>query len=82
MKDSELLEEIPDHFLLATDSKLQSIRMLMQAKKVNPEHMSFLNTSILAVDMEDERENLTKDDRFDEDGMMRVLFFHSDRYRR
>lgn len=73
MKEKELLDEIPEQFLLATDSKLQSIRRLMQVKKVSPEHMSILSTSVLAVDMEDERESLTNDDKFDENGMMRVV---------
>ena len=72
MKEKELLDEIPEQFLLATDSKLQSIRRLMQVKKVSPEHMSILSTSVLVVDMEDERESLTNDDKFDENGMMRV----------
>lgn len=72
MKEKELLDEIPERFLLATDSKLQSIRRLMQVKKVSPEHMSILSNSVLAVDIEDETEGLTSDNKFDENGMMRV----------
>jgi hypothetical protein len=72
LKEKELLEEIPEEFLLKVDRQLQGIRRMLQLKKVNPDQMSILGASQLAMDGEDEQESLINERGFNGNGILKV----------
>lgn len=67
-----MLDEIPEGFLLDSDAKIQTIKRLMQLKKVNPDQMSILSQSSIKSDHEEEVESLITGDNFNEHGQMKV----------
>ena len=70
--EKELLSEIPDGFLLEMDSKIQTVKRLLQLKKVNPDHMSILSQSICRSEHEEEVESLIGEKSFNEQGHLKI----------
>ena len=70
-KEKELLNDIPEDYLIQADSHIQAVRRLLALKRVNPEQISVLGRSQIH-DNEDEVESLVGNQSLDDNGNLKV----------